>query len=128
MGIIPPSELCPIHLNFPIRCVLKAIIYRKKLDCFTVTWESFFFFKKTLFCKIVHACGIWLIFPLYHDLFLFFMFIYYLSTGFELAVRNSRFAKRFGSLRICFCIFSKDCESLKSDTSWIFRVIHWTSY
>ena len=27
-----------------------------------------------------------------------------------------------------FLHFSKNCESLKSDTSWIFRVIHWTSY
>ena len=48
--------------------------------------------------------------------------------GFELAIRNSQFAKHFGSLRMSFCIFSKNCESLKSDTSWIFRVIHWTSY
>ena len=42
----------PIHLNFPVRsrCVLKAIIHRKKtVDCFTVTRESFFIFKKTLF-------------------------------------------------------------------------------
>ena len=47
---------------------------------------------------------------------------------FKLAVRNSQFAKHFGSLQMNFCIFSKNCESLKSDTSWIFRVIHWTSY
>ena len=51
-----------------------------------------------------------------------------MTTGFQLAVRNSQFAERFGSSRICFCIFSKNCESLKSNTSWIFRVIHWTSY
>ena len=38
-------------------------------------------------------------------------------SGFELAVRNSQFAKRFGSLRMSFCIFSKNCELLKSDTS-----------
>ena len=38
-------------------------------------------------------------------------------TGFELAVRNSQFAKHFGGLRMSFCIFSKDCKSLKSDTS-----------
>ena len=50
------------------------------------------------------------------------------SPEFELAVRNLQFAKYFGSLRMSFCIFSKNCESLKSDTSWIFRVIHWTSY
>ena len=39
------------------------------------------------------------------------------EAGFELAVRNSQFAKRFGSLRMSFCIFSKNCESLNSDTS-----------
>ena len=27
-----------------------------------------------------------------------------------------------------FLHFSKNCESLKSDASWIFRVIDWTSY
>ena len=50
------------------------------------------------------------------------------QSGFKLAVRNLQFAKCFGSLRMSFCIFSKNCELLKSDTSWIFRVIHWTSY
>ena len=49
-------------------------------------------------------------------------------SGFELAIRNLQFAKCFGSLRMSFCIFSKNCESLKSDTLWILRVIHWTSY
>ena len=29
------------------------------------------------------------------------------TPGFELAVRNSQFAKRFGSLRMSFCIFLK---------------------
>ena len=47
-------------------------------------------------------------------------------TGFELAICNSRSV--FGSLRMSFCIFSKNCESLKSDTLWIFRLIHWNSY
>ena len=37
-------------------------------------------------------------------------------AGFELAVRNLQFAKHFGSLRMNFCIFSKNCELLKSDT------------
>ena len=50
------------------------------------------------------------------------------TPGFELAIRISQFAKGFGSLRICFCIFSKNCESLKSDTLWNSTVIHWTSY
>ena len=51
-----------------------------------------------------------------------------LCAGFELAICNSQFAKRFGSLRKSFYIFCKNCESLKPDTSWIFRVTHWTSY
>ena len=50
------------------------------------------------------------------------------SSGFKLAVRNSQFAKHFSSLWMNFSIFSKNCELLKSDTSWIFRVIRWTSY
>ena len=50
------------------------------------------------------------------------------NSGFKLAICNLQFAKHFGSLQMSFCIFSKNCESLKSDTSWIFRVIHWTSY
>ena len=49
-------------------------------------------------------------------------------AGFELAVRNLQFAKHFGSLWMNFRIFSKNCELLKSDTSCIFTVIHWTSY
>ena len=50
------------------------------------------------------------------------------NTGFELAIHNLQFAKHFSSLRMSFCSFSKNCESLKSDTSQIFRVIHWTAY
>ena len=50
-----------------------------------------------------------------------------LTPGFELAIPNSQFAKLFCSLQMGFCIFSKNCKLLKSDTSWIFRVIHWTS-
>ena len=49
------------------------------------------------------------------------------GAGFKLAGRNSQFVKGFGSLQMNFCIFSKNCESLKSDTSYIW-VIHWTSY
>ena len=37
-------------------------------------------------------------------------------TGFELAICNLQFAKRFGSLRMSFRIFSKNYESLKSGT------------
>ena len=46
----------------------------------------------------------------------------------KLAIHNSQFPKLFGSLWMSLCIFSKNCESLKSDTLWISRVIHWTSY
>ena len=49
-------------------------------------------------------------------------------TVFELSIRNSQFAKHVGSLRMNFWIFSKTCESLKSDTLSICRVIHSTSY
>ena len=68
----------PIHMNFPItfRCVLKATIHRKKtVNCFTLL-KKVFFFSKRRFHNIAHACCIWLIFPLYRDLLLFFMFLY----------------------------------------------------
>ena len=39
-----------------------------------------------------------------------------------------KFAKRFSSLPMSFCIFPKNCKSLTSDTSLIFRVIYWTRY
>ena len=65
----------PIHVNFPFtsRCVLKAI-HKKNDELFYVAWESFF--SKRRFYDIVHACFIWLVLPFYHDLFLFFMFLY----------------------------------------------------
>ena len=49
-------------------------------------------------------------------------------SGFELAVHNLQFMKHFGSLQMSFCIFLKNCESLKLDALWILRVIHLTSY
>ena len=44
-----------IHVNFPItsRCVLKAPIQRKKVNCFTLL-EKAFFVSKRRFCGIVH--------------------------------------------------------------------------
>ena len=54
--------------------------------------------------------------------------IYHKYTGIKLVICNLQFGNRFGSLRISFCIFSKNCELLKADMSWVFRVIHWTSY
>ena len=39
------------------------------------------------------------------------------GTGFEIAIRNAQFLKCFDSLRMSFCIFSKNCELQKSDTS-----------
>ena len=38
-------------------------------------------------------------------------------AGFKFAIRNMQFAKHFGSLQMSFCIFSKNCKSLKSHTS-----------
>ena len=38
-------------------------------------------------------------------------------AGFKLAICNMQFAKHFGSLQMSFCIFSKNCKSLKSHTS-----------
>ena len=49
-------------------------------------------------------------------------------SGFKFIICNSQLVKRFGSLQMSFCILSKNCKSLKSDTSRIFEVIHWTSY
>ena len=40
-------------------------------------------------------------------------------AGFKLAVCNSQFGKRFDSLRMSFCVISKNCKSLKSDTSYL---------
>ena len=37
------------------------------------------------------------------------------GSGVELVVCNLQFAKYFGSFRMCFGIFSKICESLKSE-------------
>ena len=70
--------ILPIHLNFPIRsrCVLKTVIHRTNtVLCFTVTWESFFFFQKDfLYC----TCIWYLIIFSILSLFLFFMFLYLL--------------------------------------------------
>ena len=46
------------------------------------------------------------------------------TSGFELAVWNSQFGKCSGSLQMRFCIFPKNWELLKSDTSWILRVVY----
>ena len=54
--------------------------------------------------------------------------IAYTMSGFDLAIHNSQFVKRFGSLQMSFCIFTENCKLLKSDVSWMFRVTHWTSY
>ena len=53
---------------------------------------------------------------------------YIAPAGFELACSQFTICEAFWQFPMSFCIFSKNCESLKSDTSWIFRVIHWTSY
>ena len=52
-------------------------IEKKTVNCFML-FEIifFFFFSKRRFCyNIVHTCYIWLTFPFYYNLFLFFMFL-----------------------------------------------------
>ena len=66
-----------IHVNFPItsRSILKTTVHENRnSEFFYVTWENFF--SKRRFYGIVHARCIWLIFPFYHNLFLFFKFLY----------------------------------------------------
>ena len=50
----------PIHLNFLIRskCVLKAIIHRKKQWIVLRLLEKVFLFQKDAFYEIIHECGI----------------------------------------------------------------------
>ena len=48
-------------------------------------------------------------------LVLFFLEKRFYSTGFQLAVRNSQFAKRFDSLLMRLGNFPEICESLKSE-------------
>ena len=96
----------PIHVNFPITssCVLEATIHRKiTVNCFMLL-EKKIFFKKRPFYDIAHACCIWLIFSFYHNLFLFFMFLYltfinyfrlimfYTPRFFSIFVRDSSFS------------------------------------
>ena len=66
-----------IHVNFPIksRFVLKAIINRKK-QWTVLCYLRNFFFQEYAFYDIVQLCCIWLIFPFYYNLFIFFMFLY----------------------------------------------------
>ena len=53
-----------------------------------------------------------------------------IDLDYRVRISGSQFtiSKHFGSLQMSFCIFTESCELLKSDTSWIFRVIHWTSH
>ena len=64
-----------IHLNFSIRsrCALNAIIHRKKLWIALQLLEKVIF-QKDAFYDIVNACGIWLFFVFYHNLFWQFSF------------------------------------------------------
>ena len=82
----------PIHLNFPIRSsyVFKGIIQRKKVDCFMFTWESFFFFKKTLYC----TCMCYLLFFMLFIMYLLFLpyHVLYTVSFFSVFVRDFLFA------------------------------------
>ena len=68
----------PFYLNFLIRtrCVLKAIIHIKNSGLCYGYLRKFKKKKKDAFYVIVHVCGIWLIYPFYHNLFPFFKFLY----------------------------------------------------
>ena len=50
----------PIHLNFLIRskCVLKAMIHRKKQWIVLRLLEKVFLFQKDAFYEIIYECGI----------------------------------------------------------------------
>ena len=65
-----------IHVSFPImsRCVFKVIMHRRNVNCFALLEKAFF--SKRHFYGTIHACCIWLIFPFYRNLCLFFMFLY----------------------------------------------------
>ena len=117
----------PIHLNFPItfRCVLKDAIHRKKtVNCFMLFEIIFFFFffsKRCFYYNIVHICYIWLTFPFYYNLFLFFMFLYlsfinyfhhitfYKHGPFSVFLRDFPFNSFLLTFRISggtFCVFN----------------------
>ena len=96
----------PIHVNFPIRsrCVLKAIFKKKNSGLFYMALEVGFFSKDAFY--VVYACCIWSIFPFFHDLFLFFMFLfssfinYFCHITFYTHISFSIFVKDF-----CFSSF-----------------------
>ena len=76
-----------IYLNFPIRsrCVLKAIIHRKKtVDCFTGTWKSSFCKRRFLwYCQCM-----WYLINFYILSICFYIscfFIYHLSIIFAIS-------------------------------------------
>ena len=71
-----------VGLGVLIHTFKKAIIHRKKLDCFTLLEKDlFFFFKKDAFYDIVQTSYICLFLPFYNDQFLYFMFILHVHTS-----------------------------------------------
>ena len=77
LPIRPSFIIFPINLNFSImsRCVLKAIIHRKKQWIILQLLEISLIFQKYIFYDSVHAFCTWLIFPFHHSPFLnFFKF------------------------------------------------------
>ena len=59
----------------------QSFMEKKNNGLFYATWS--FFFKKYTF-YIVQECGIWLIIPFYHDLFLYFIFPYLSFTNYRI--------------------------------------------
>ena len=113
---------------------------------FTKAWGSHFCWHHQNYIKIMYQNTIYICISWYRKFCWFlvkkcwcqqnsrgmscdsYIFWIFFKAGFELAVHNSQFAKRFGRLQMSFCIFSENYELLKLHTSFIFRVIHWTSY
>ena len=71
---------------------------QKTVHCFK-SLEKVFFFRKDV-DDVVHARCLWLILPFYHDLFLFFLFLY-------LSFINC-FCNRTSYTRVSFSIFVRD--------------------
>ena len=90
---------------------------------FYVIWDNIFFFfsKRCFYYNIVHICYIWLTFPFYYNLFLFFMFLYlsfinyfhhitfYKHGPFSVFLRDFPFNSFLLTFRISggtFCVFN----------------------
>ena len=92
-----------MHVKFSIRSryVLKAITHRKKQWIVLRYLRKSFFQKDTFY--IVHSCWAWIIFPFYHSLFLFFIFLISCSIH---VVPSQYFCKEFSFKQFFFIILN----------------------